>query len=94
MCGRTLSLKGGLRLSKTVWIMEGSLDFIPSATGVIGNSPAREWCDLLYVCLLCEEQRVGHMRGHIREAVAESRDTRLALGKVEKSQWTQDLCWS
>lgn len=33
MCGRTLSLKGRLRFSRVMGIMEGSLDFIPSAMG-------------------------------------------------------------
>lgn len=33
VCGRTLSLKGRLRISGIMGIMEGSLDFIPSVMG-------------------------------------------------------------
>lgn len=50
--GRTLSMKGELRISRTTWITGGSLDFISSAGRITGDiKPGREWCDLFH-CLL------------------------------------------
>lgn len=44
-CGRTLSMKGELRISRTTWITGGSPDFISSAGRVTGDiKPGREWC--------------------------------------------------
>lgn len=48
VCGKTLSLKGRLRISRVMGIMEGSLDFIPSAMG--GHWSQR--CDVLHLAVL------------------------------------------
>lgn len=38
------------------------------------------------IWLFCEEQEVRPKRAHVREAVAESRDIRVALVKMERNK--------
>lgn len=44
-----------------------------------------------YIRLFCEEQEVRHKREHVSEAVAESRDIRVALVKMESNKSTWDM---
>lgn len=70
--------------------MEGSLDFIPNA---MGSVRASEWRDALHLTALRVTDGVAQCE-HIREAVAESRDTRVASVKMERSKRTWDTCWN
>lgn len=86
VCGRTLSLKGGLRVSGTTWIMGGRLPWESRGT----FQPGREWCALFHNPAALQEQ-TPEQSVDTSEWLLPISET---LGWRRKSMWTRDLFWS